>query len=81
MELPREYYWTGLLFLYPEDLSYAGIKLASPALAGGFFTTEPPGKSFITSLLWVIGTSTSPHRAASHSHVSFLDVETGTQSR
>ena len=79
MEFPREYYWTGLLFLYPGDLSYPGIKLASPALAGGFFTSEPPGKSFIKCLPWVIKTNISPHRAASHSHVSFLDEETGTQ--
>ena len=26
------------------DLPQPGIKLMSPALAGGFFTTEPPGK-------------------------------------
>jgi len=26
------------------DLSESGIKLMSPALAGGFFLTEPPGK-------------------------------------
>ena len=32
---------------FPEDLSNPGIKPESPvcpALAGGFFTTEPPGK-------------------------------------
>ena len=66
-------------FLLTENLSYPGIKLASPALAGGFFTSEPPGKSFIKCLPWVIKTNISPHRAASHSHVSFLDEETGTQ--
>ena len=27
----------------PGDLSGPGIELTSPALAGGFFTTEPPG--------------------------------------
>ena len=26
-----------------------GIKPVSPALAGGFFTTEPPGKPFIST--------------------------------
>ena len=26
------------------DISYPGIKLASLVLAGGFFTTAPPGK-------------------------------------
>ena len=28
----------------PGDLPDPGIKLMSPALAGKFFTTEPPGK-------------------------------------
>ena len=37
-------YWIGLQFLYPGDLPHPGIKSASPALAGGFFTTKPPGK-------------------------------------
>ena len=35
-------YWSGLPFPTPGDLPYPGIKptsLASPALAGGFFTT------------------------------------------
>ena len=32
-----------------QDLPDPGIKPASPTLAGGFFTTEPPGKpSYIT---------------------------------
>ena len=33
---------------YPEDFSDPGIKPmthTSPASAGGFFTTEPPGKA------------------------------------
>ena len=40
----RQEYWSGLPFPSPEDLPNPGIELASPALAGGFFTTEPPGK-------------------------------------
>ena len=28
----------------PEDLPNSGAELASPALAGGYFTAEPPGK-------------------------------------
>ena len=43
----RQEYWSGLLFSPPEDLLNPGItpmSLASPALAGEFFTTEPPGK-------------------------------------
>ena len=45
MGFPRQEYWTGLLFLYPGDFPHPEIKPTSPALAGGFFTTEPPGKS------------------------------------
>ena len=40
-------YWSRLPFPTPEDLPNPGIKpasLASPALAGRFFTTEPPRK-------------------------------------
>ena len=40
-------YWNGLPFLPPGDLPDPGIEpasLASPALAGVFFTTAPPGK-------------------------------------
>ena len=43
----RQGYWSGLSFPPPGDLPAPGIKLASlvsPALAGIFFITEPPGK-------------------------------------
>ena len=44
MGFPRQEYWSGLPFPSPGDLPDPEIKLGSPALAGGFFTTEPPGK-------------------------------------
>ena len=44
MEFPRQEYWSRLPFPPPENLPNAGIETASPALAGRFFTTEPPGK-------------------------------------
>ena len=44
MEFSRQEYWSGLPFPSPGDLSDPGIKPRSPALAGTFFTTEPPGK-------------------------------------
>ena len=47
MGFPKQEYWSGLLFLPPGDLSNPGIKPMSPALAGGYFTTEPPGKPYI----------------------------------
>ena len=37
-------YWSGLPFPSPGDLPRPGIEPTSPALVGGFFTTEPPGK-------------------------------------
>ena len=44
MGIPRKEYWIGLPFPPPRDLSDPGIEPVSPALADGFFTTEPPGK-------------------------------------
>ena len=42
--LPRQEYWSELPFHPPGDLPDPGIEPVSPALAGGFFTTETPGK-------------------------------------
>ena len=39
-------YRSGLLFPTPGDLPDPGIELASPAVAGRFFTTVPPGKPY-----------------------------------
>ena len=44
MVFSRQECWSGLPFPYPGDLPDPGIEPVSPALAGGFFTTEPPGK-------------------------------------
>ena len=44
MGFPRQEYWSGLPFPPPGDRPDLGISLVSPALAGAFFTTEPPGK-------------------------------------
>ena len=47
-EISGQEYQSALPFLSPEDCLNPGIKpasLASPALAGVFFTTEPPGKA------------------------------------
>ena len=42
--LSRQEYWSGLPFPTPGNRSDPGIEPSSPALAGEFFTTEPPGK-------------------------------------
>ena len=39
----RQGYWSGLPFPSAGDLSDPEIELTSPALAGGSFTTQPPG--------------------------------------
>ena len=43
----KQEYQSGLPFPTPGDLPNPGIEPQCPALAGGFFTTSPPGK-----LLW-----------------------------
>ena len=47
MGFPRQEYWSGLPFPSLEDLPNPGTEptsLAPPALAGGFFIIDPPGK-------------------------------------
>ena len=44
MGFPRQEYWSRLPSLPPGDLPLPGIEPKSPALAGVFVTTEPPGK-------------------------------------
>ena len=43
--------WCGLPFPFQGDLPDPGIEPASPALAGGFSTTEPPGNPPLGYLL------------------------------
>ena len=47
MGFSRQEYWSGLPCPPPGDLPNPGIKPKSPALAGRFFTTEPPGKPLL----------------------------------
>ena len=58
-----------LPFLSPEDLPDPGINSASPAFAGGFFTTDPPGKpkDKITQQLFL--------RRLSHLQIDFISGE------
>jgi len=56
-QFSRLEYWSGLLFSLPGDLLHPGIKsvsLVSPALAGGFFTTESLGKPLFGSKWWKV---------------------------
>ena len=50
VKFSRHKYWSGLPFPPPEYLFDPGIEPvspASPAFAGGFFTTESPGKPLL----------------------------------
>ena len=42
--LSRQEFWSGLPFPPIGDLPNPGIETVFPALASGFFTTEPPRK-------------------------------------
>ena len=41
----RQEYWSGLPCLPPGNIPDPRIEFASPALAGRFFSVDPPGKS------------------------------------
>ena len=49
----RQEYWSGLPFSSPRDLPDPGIKPESPALAGGFFTTDPQGKFYLVGYVQI----------------------------
>ena len=51
MGFSRQERWSGLPFPSPEDFPDSGVQPVSSALAGGFSTTEPPGKPS----LYVVG--------------------------
>ena len=50
MEFSRQEYWSESLFPSPGDLPDPGMEIASPTLAGRFFTPEPPRKLHISRL-------------------------------
>ena len=57
MVFSKQEYWSGLPCSAPGDLPDPGTEpasLASPTLAGGFFTTATPGKLTLDFYLFVI---------------------------
>ena len=54
MKLSRQEYWSGLPCPSPGDLPNPGMEPSSLALAGTFFTTEPPGKPICIYLTCVL---------------------------
>ena len=61
MEFYRQEYWSGLQFPSPAHLSNPGIEPGSPALAGKFFATEPPGNPIVVTQLYVLSHFLRPH--------------------
>ena len=59
MGFPRQEYWSGLPFPSPVYLPNPRVKPTSPALAGGFFTNEPPGKPNIS--VWKVKVKSLSH--------------------
>ena len=70
MGFPKQEYWSELPFPSLGDLPNPGFEPMSPTLAGGFFTTEPPGKSrkagssACITLIWGHWLDSWKHRAA-----------------
>ena len=52
MEFSRQEYGSGLPFSSPGHLPNQGMEPESPALAGRFFFTEPPGKPHACNKFW-----------------------------
>ena len=70
VEFSQQESWSGLLFPPPRDFPYARIKpvsLVSPALAGGFFTTEASWKPHIPVCVCV-------QKAEDHRHIHVYTV-------
>ena len=75
MGFSRQEFWSGQPFPPPRDLPKPRIKLASPgspALAGGFFTTEPPGMLNLRRLGNKNIKTSTPRRANSFKLMSAL---------
>ena len=47
MEFSRQEYWSECPFPPPGDLPDQGTESTTPVSAGGFFTSEPPGKPIL----------------------------------
>ena len=58
MGFPRQEHWSVLPFPPPRNLPDSGTETTSPALAGGVFTGEPPGKPLYASVYGFINPTT-----------------------
>ena len=83
MGLARQEYWSELPFPHLGDFLNSGIKpkcLGSPALAGGFFTTELPGEPSMCLVTPLIRFSHQSVNQFSRSHQSgtFFPISAAT---
>ena len=79
MGFPREEFWSGFPFPFPGDFPDPWIEatsLVSPALAGGFFTSEPPGKPCLHDTNTYL--SDSPSSLMPESHLISLLTKTNS---
>ena len=53
MGFPRQEYWSGLLFLSPEDLPDPGIEPGSPALQADSLPSELSGKPILVLCTYI----------------------------
>ena len=54
MKFPQQEHWSRFSFPPLGDLPDPGIEPELPVLAGGFFTTESPGKPFLATKIILI---------------------------
>ena len=72
-------YWSGLPFPSPGDLPHPGTEHIFPALAGEFFTIEPPGKPMHGYWIHLKHTQTNEfqcNRELKHSPIGFQIITT-----
>ena len=74
-EFSRQEYWSGLSFTTARDIPNPGIESMSPTLAGGFFTTLPPGKPIIYYMLCLLSVSPSENIITKTANVFVLLTE------
>ena len=83
MGFSRQEYWSGVPFPFPREVPNPGIVPASPALAGGFFTTEPPGKHtflYIALPVHITEKAMAPHSSTLAWRTPWMEEPGGLQS-
>ena len=69
MGFPKQEYCSGLPFTSPGDLPDSGIESTSPALAGRFSTTEPPGKPLFINVFLTFPKRTKGNKCSDYNSI------------